>query len=81
MKKIIGLCLVLAFGLSACACPSAKLAVNEVERSHEIISKQLLKYVEADTSLSKESKDDWKKLVESDKRNIYALKKAMESED
>ena len=77
MKKILVLCLFLA-GLSACSCPAARRAVEEVDKSHEIVSKQLLKYVEKDAALSQKDKDDWKALVDSDRRNIEKLKKAME---
>lgn len=80
MRKLsIGiLSLVLAFSLSACTCTVEKQAVTQVENSHKLISTQLLKYVEADPKLDAKAKDDWKKLVESDQRNIDALKKAME---
>ena len=80
MHKIatLAMALVLGIGMMACSCPAAKRSAAEVKRSHEIISKQLLVYVEKDASLSAEDKDDWKKLVESDRRNIEALERALE---
>ncbi len=69
---------VLAFALSACKCTVERQSVDEVDRSHSLISTQLLKYVEKDASLDAAAKNDWKKLVESDKRNIEKLKKAVE---
>lgn len=80
MKKIsiAFLSLTLALGLSACKCGVEKQAISEMETSHEIVSKELLKYVGKDPSLNAAAKDDWKKLVESDKRNMEKLKKAVE---
>lgn len=80
MKKVatLALALVLGFSLAACKCPAAKQSASEVKRSHEIISKQLLIYVEKDASLSPAAKEDWKKLVDSNRRNIEALEGALE---
>lgn len=69
---------VFVLSLSACKCTVEKQAVTQVENSHKIIAKKLLEYVAKDASLDAKAKDDWKKLVESDQRNIDALKKAME---
>lgn len=69
---------VLFLSLSGCKCSVEKAAVSQVEASHKLIATQLLKYVAADTKLSEKAKEDWSKLVESDQRNIDALKKAME---
>lgn len=79
MRRIaaVFLAAVLAFCLSAC-CTVERRAVEEVDRSHALIATQLLKYVDKDASLSAKDKDDWRKLVESDKRNIERLKKAVE---
>lgn len=81
MKRIL-IGLSLSFGIVlggvGCACSVEKGAVTQVEKSHEIISEQLLKYVNADPKLDAKAKNDWKGLVESDKRNIAALKKALE---
>lgn len=79
MKKLYSaaLCLVLVLGLG-CACAVEKQAVIQVEKSHEIISKELLRYVNADPKLSAKDKEDWAKLVESDRRNMEALKKGLE---
>lgn len=68
----------LIFSLSSCKCSVEKQAVTQVENSHKLIAAKLLKYVEADASLDKKAKEDWVKLIESDQRNIDALKKALE---
>jgi chaperone required for assembly of F1-ATPase len=79
MRKVAVLvALVMGLSMTACTCTVAKKAVDEVDRSHGLISTQLLKYVDKDASLNSAAKEDWKKLVESDKRNIEALKKALE---
>lgn len=80
MKRLsIGiLSLFLVFSLSACKCAVEKQAVTQVESSHKLIAAKLLDYVAKDAALDAKAKDDWKKLVESDQRNIDALKKAME---
>lgn len=91
---LAGLSLVLVFGLSACKCSAERAAADEVDRSHAIIATQLLKYVNADANIAgpkksgesdadyegrkKKARDDWKGLVESDKRNIDKLKLALE---
>jgi len=69
---------VLIFSLASCKCSVEKAAVTQVENSHKLIAAKLLQYVDKDASLDAKAKDDWKKLVESDQRNIDALKKAME---
>jgi len=69
---------VLVFSLSSCKCSVEKTAVTQVENSHKLIAAKLLQYVDKDASLDAKAKDDWHKLVESDQRNIDALKKAME---
>lgn len=79
MRRLIIAVLALAVvGLSACRCTVERRAVEEVERSHELISAQLLKYVEKDPVLKEKDRADWRALVESDKRNIERLKKALE---
>lgn len=89
MKKLTVALLscVLALSLSSCKCTAEKAAVDQVENSHKLIAAKLLKYVDADENIAgagatadqkKKARDDWHKLVESDQRNIDALKKAME---
>lgn len=79
MRKVaILMALVMGLSMTACSCPAAKKAVDEVDRSHGLISTQLLKYVDKDASLNEAGKKDWRLLVESDKRNIEALKKALD---
>lgn len=77
----------LALSLSACSCAVERRAVEEVERTHTLISTQLLEYVSADPLIAgpgateeakKKARDDWKGIVESDRRNIDRLKKALE---
>jgi chaperone required for assembly of F1-ATPase len=77
-RLLIGALLCSAVFLSGCKCAVEKTAVDQVENSHNLISVQLLKYVEADAKLDAKAKDDWKKLVESDKANIQALKHGVE---
>jgi hypothetical protein len=85
---------VLVLSLSSCKCSVEKQAVTQVENTHKKIAAKLLKYVDADEGIAgpknagesdaayaerkKKARDDWHKLVESDQRNIDALKKAME---
>ena len=77
MKKVV-LALVLALAaLQGCKCSAERAAVVQVQNSHEIVSKKLLEYVDKDASLNAAAKDDWKKLVESDRRNLESLKKAL----
>ena len=80
MKKLLfaAISLVLVFGLSACKCSAERQAAVEVDNSHTLIATQLLKYVDADPKLSAKDKADWHGLVDSDKRNIEKLKKALE---
>jgi hypothetical protein len=76
-KLFVLLSLVLALGLTSCKCSAERAAVVQVEKSHDMIAKKLLDYVDRDASLNAAAKDDWKKLVESDRRNIESLKKAL----
>lgn len=80
MKRILSafIPVILVFSLSSCRCGVEKAAVAQVENSHKLIAAKLLQYVDKDASLDAKAKDDWKKLVESDQRNIDALKKATE---
>jgi hypothetical protein len=79
MKKLIlAPVILLALSMGACRCTVERQAVEEVERSHGMIATQLLKYVDKDPALDQKAKGDWKGLVESDKRNIEKLKKALE---
>jgi hypothetical protein len=69
---------VLLFSLTSCKCSVEKAAVSQVENSHKLIATKLLDYVGKDASLDPKAKNDWKLLIESDQRNIEALKKALE---
>lgn len=78
MRKLwILLSLVLVLTLASCKCSAERGAVSQVQASHEMIAKKLLEYVDKDVALKPADKDDWKKLVESDRRNIESLKKAL----
>ena len=77
-RALIGLLLLAVLFVSGCKCTVEREAISQVENSHSLIATQLLKYVEADPKLSPKDKEDWKKLVTSDKANIEALKKATE---
>lgn len=89
MKKILlsVVSVVLVFSLSSCKSTVDQQAINQVDSSHKLISAKLLKYVDADAGIAgpgatedqkKKARDDWHKTVESDQRNIDALKKAAE---
>lgn len=85
---------VLVLSLTSCKCSAERAAVDEVDRTHSQIAAKLLKYVDADPAIAgprnagesdasyaertTKARDDWHKLVESDKRNIEQLKKALE---
>lgn len=80
MKRLT-LAVVVAFvalSLSACKCTTEKAAVSRIQATHEKVAKKLLEYVDKDPALKPADKDDWKKLVESDQRNVEALRKALE---
>jgi hypothetical protein len=68
----------LAVALSACKCPAAKQAAQEVENSHKLIAPMFLDYVGKDASLTDKEKARRKTLVDTDFENIQKLKKALE---
>ena len=86
--------LVLTLSLASCKCSAERAAADEVDRSHALIATKLLKYVDSDPAVAgpknagesdadyqartAKARDDWHKLVESDKRNIDKLKQALE---
>jgi len=78
MRKVM--CVVVAvvavFASGCCAVPQ-KL-VNDIEDTHAKILPKYLKYVDADASLDAATKDDEKKLIESLKRVVEALKKQVD---
>lgn len=76
--KLAIISVVLVVSLSSCKSTVDKQAINQVDSSHKLIAAKLLKYVDADASLDAKAKDDWHKLIDSDQRNIDALKKAAE---
>lgn len=78
MRKLaLSVSLLAALACGACTCTVEKRAVAEVERSHEIVSKKLLEYVDKDPALKPAEKADWKAIVASDKRNLDALRRAL----
>ena len=79
MRKLaLSVSLLAALACGACNCTVEKRAVAEVERSHEIVSKKLLEYVDKDPALKPADRDDWRKVVEADRRNLEALRKALD---
>ncbi len=78
VRKLAFAVLLLAVAMTAsCKCAAEKGAVSNVQKTHDIIAKKFLKYVDADASLSDADKKDWRALVESDQRNIDALRKSL----
>ena len=77
MRKVALALVLCAAALQGCKCSAERAAVVQVQNSHEIVSKKLLDYVDKDASLDAKAKDDWRKLVESDRRNLESLKKAL----
>lgn len=79
MRKLaLSVALFAALACGACRCAVEKAAVSRIEATHEKVAKKLLDYVEKDPALKPADKADWKALVESDQRNIDALKRALE---
>jgi outer membrane PBP1 activator LpoA protein len=76
-KLAISALVLLAVSLTACKCAAEKGAVANVQKSHDLVSKKFLSYVDKDASLSDADKKDWRALVESDQRNIDALRKSL----
>lgn len=78
MRKLaLGVILIAAASLAACKCTAEKGAVSNVQKTHDIITKKFLAYVDKDASMSDADKKDWRDLVASDQRNIDALKKSL----
>lgn len=80
MKKKLVLMLAvaaLALSVASCKCAAERGAVGNVSKTHVLISAKLLKYVDADPTLSAADRVDWRALVESDARNIEALRKSL----
>lgn len=94
MRKLsLAILAILAISISACSCPAAKQAADEVENSNNLIAPKFEAYVQADPNISgpkkqgesdadyearkKKDRDDWMKLSEKNKKNIKALKDAL----
>lgn len=77
MKKVL-LSVLLGTALLSGCCTVEKQSIREIEKTHDLILPKYVKYVEADVVLNDASKDDQKKLVESLKALVSALKKAVE---
>lgn len=78
MRKLaLGVVLIAAATLASCKCTAEKGAVSNVQKTHDIIAKKFLAYVEKDATLTDADKKDWRELVASDQRNIDALKKSL----
>lgn len=80
MKRLfIGLFAAIALlSMTSCKCTIERAAISNVSASHDLISAKLLNYVDKDSTLTPADKQDWKLLVEKDKKNIESLKKATE---
>lgn len=68
----------LALACGACTCAAEKNAVSNIERTQETVLPAYLEYVGKDAALSPAQKDDRKKLVESLRRLVAALRKSLE---
>lgn len=81
MRKIaFGAVLTVLILISSCKCTAERGAVTNVQKTHVMIAAKFLKYVDADVAAGKMTAADaadWRKLVESDVRNIEALKKSL----
>lgn len=87
MRKLaLSFALLAVLACGACKCAVERRAVAEVEASHEKVSKKLLEYVDKDPNIAgpnateeqkKAARADWKGIVDSDRRNLEALKKAV----
>ena len=79
MKKMAGILsvLLMVFVSSGC-CTLERTALDQVEKTHEIVLPKYLEYTEKDVSLGPDEKADRKKLVESLKRLVAELKKTTE---
>lgn len=74
MRKILVLSLLLLV-LSLAACKNVSLqAVENVDKSGELIFPEYLRYVDADPALDAAKKDDRHKLIDSHRHNVKALK-------
>lgn len=67
----------LIFALAGCRMPD-KAYVEESISTDALIHTKFLEYVEADTTLSPDEKEDWKKLVESKRRLNESARKAVD---
>lgn len=79
--------LVLVLSLSSCKCAAEKQVVGEFKNSHDILTKKLMKYVNADPNITgnpndsednkKKARADWQIQVDKDLENIQKLEKAL----
>lgn len=79
-------CLTVAF-LGSCKFTAEKVALDNVQATHDVIARKYMKYVRADAAAQVAAKkmtdaeaaafiDDEQKLIDSDQRNIAALRKS-----
>lgn len=79
MKRVcILVALLTALCLGACRCPEIGNAVEQVRQNQELIFPAYLDYVQKDSTLDKDQKDDRVKLIEATRRAMDALKRAAE---
>ncbi len=74
--KILVVAFMIGIMIGCCTVPAQ--AVKQIESTHNIILPEYIQYIEADTSLDSDEKDDAKKLAGSLERLVDALKKHTE---
>lgn len=77
MKKLAFAAALLGVAAMAACCAAQKASVTNIQATHDILTKKLLAYVDADKSLSDADKRDWHAMIDSDQRNIDALRNAV----
>ena len=74
MRKVLAaFVLCLALGVGGCSAVD-KAAISNLEKTHNIVLPDYTQYVDKDSALTPEQKDDRKKLIESLRRLVQALK-------
>lgn len=86
-KIVFALVCVLLVLVASCKFTAEKVALDNVQATHDVIAKKYMKYVRADAAAQVAAKkmteaeaaafiDDEQKLIDSDQRNIAALRKS-----
>ncbi len=74
--KILVVAFMIGIMIGCCTVPAQ--SVKQIESTHNLILPEYIQYIEADTSLDSDEKDDAKKLAGSLERLVDALKKHTE---